>query len=571
MKALKYIVILAFCLAGAGMSAQNTSDEVIYKALTDEMARSLTGLKLDKYNPPFFIGNYMSDGRLFSAKASLGALIRSKESPMRTQSTRLMVGDYTLNDENFVGNSRNFSSGGSMLSLPKENDYLAIRRAVWSSLDRIYKSSLDSYSQKLTALKQQNKAENEKLDDYVRVQPTTYLMPTIPLKYNKAIWEKNIKEVSAIFKNYPGIQSSSVDIFFVNTVIYLTNSEGTRIKYNGNLACFLVNASTQAVDGEELRDQVIYYTPLIDQLPSVESIKKEVTQMAETLQARCSVSVIDEAYQGPVVFEGEALAELFNSKLFGYQGLFTSREPVYAVGMSNRSTNKMENTIGKRLCTENLSIVSEPKTKTFGNTPLIGSFEIDAEGVTPTNGLTLVDKGILKTLLSDRVPTPKVKESNGHTRFSIFGGYQKSPGVINISYANGHTYSDFIKKVATETAKNGLDYFYVIRKFQTTNPAQYAQQGNSGFTKPIAIYRVSVKTGEETMVRNAVVSEFPMLLLKYALCGTTEQVAYNTLRGQSMPVSYIVPRAMAFNDISIEKDNSPKAKLPIVENPLAIK
>jgi hypothetical protein len=391
------------------------------------------------------------------------------------------------------------------------------------------------------------------------------------LKYDKALWEKNIKDVSAIFKNYPNIQSSTVDVFFINNNTYLVNSETTKIRYNIGAACFFVNATTQAADGEVLRDQLLYYAPSNDQLPTVEKIKADVKQMADALQARRTASIIEEAYQGPVVFEGDALAELFGNKLFGWNGLLTTREPLYAVGSSRGSNNKIENKIGKRLCSENISIVALPATKSFAGTPLIGSFDIDAEGVVPTNNLMLVDKGILRTLLSDRVPTQKVKESNGHFRFSMFGGYQKSPGVIDISYAKGQSYTDFIKGITAETAKNGLDYFYIIRKFETANlSANNIQQGNSGLTKPIAIFKVSVKTGEEKMIRCANISDFPMLSLKYALGGTTEQFAYNTLRW-SLPVTYIVPKAMAFNDISIEKDNAPKAKLPVVENPLAVK
>lgn len=279
--------------------------------------------------------------------------------------------------------------------------------------------------------------------------------------------------------------------------------------------------------------------------------------MAETLCQRCKATIMDEPYQGPVVFEGSALADVFANKLFGWGGLLTARIPVSASGQNNGS-NKMENKIGKRICAENISIVSKPLTRQYNNIPLIGAFEIDAEGVAPKNDLALVEKGILKTLLSDRVPTPKVKESNGHSRFSVYGGYSKAPGVIHVSYAGGQSYADFIRTVAAETVKNGLDYYYIIRKLEGDN-------------KPLAIYRVSAKTGEETMVRCASITDFPMLSLKYALGGTSEEYVYNTLRWQSMGVSYIVPRAMAFNDISIEKDNTPKSKLPVVPNPLAQK
>jgi predicted Zn-dependent protease len=569
MKNMKYIIngclALAFCVLS---NAQTATDDVIFKALNDEMARSLTSLKLDKFSPPFFIGSYLSDGKTFSAKASLGALIRSKESPTRSSSYRLMVGSYELNDENFQGGSESYNSGGVTLSLPKENDYFGIRRAFWSMNDRSYKNSIDTYTQKLTAIKQQNKEESEKLNDYTRMSPVTFLMKDVNLKYDKALWEKNVKDMSAIFRNYPKIQSSSVDVYFINSTVYVLNSEGSKIRYTAALACVAVNASTQADDGEVLRDQLTYYALLSDQLPSVESMSQDIKKMAQVLETRCSAPIIAEPYQGPVVFEGEALAELFNFKFFGGNGLLTSREPVYAAGASRGSVNKMETKIGKRICAENISIVSSPGMKNFGNTPLIGSFGMDAEGVSPTDGLVLVDKGILKTQLSDRIPTSKVKQSNGHYRFNIWGGRQKAPGVIRIGYDKGQSYNDFLKTVSSETERSGLEYYYIIRCMETGNLANQIQVGNSGLPKPIAIYKVSVKTGEEQLIRSAVISEFPMLSFKYVLAGTADQAAINTLRGSSMPVSYIVPKAIAFNDVSIEKDNTPKSKLPVVSNPL---
>ncbi len=571
MKLLKYILALTLFLFTTNLSAQIASDSLVFKALSDEMSRNITGLKLENQKTPFFINSYLLDGQYFTAKATLGSLIRSIKTPFRNPSTRLMVGDYAINDENFVSGSRNYNSGGAYLALPLENNYLAVRRVFWSLLDGSYKTSIDNYTQKLAVLKQQNKDENEIIDDYSRTQPVAFLSPYKVQNFDNKLWENNIKKISLIFKDYPQIQTSSVDVLFVNSNIYSVNSEGSKIRNNMSVACLLVNATTQAVDGEVLNDQVLCYAPIGESLPTMEEISTKVTQMAKSLDKRRSAMVIDEAYQGPVVFEGDALAELFNNKLFSYNGLLTSREPIYAVVTSKGTNNKLENKIGKRLCVENLSVISKPKMKMFENTPLVGSFEIDAEGVIPDNELMLVDKGILKTLLSDRVPTPKVKQSNGHNRYSPFGARQKCPGVIDVSYSNGQTYNDLIKSVTRETIKNGLDYFYIVRKLETSNIGLFIQPNAMGFPKPLAIYKVLAKTGEETLVRCANISDFPMFSLKYALGGTNEKVAYNLVNSQLFPVSYIVPKAMAFNDVSIEKDNSPKGKLPIVESPLAIK
>ncbi|MDP4207386.1 MAG: metallopeptidase TldD-related protein [Bacteroidota bacterium] len=570
MKAIKYLLAICFVvISGLSSYAQNPSEEIIFKALNDEMVRSLSSLKLGKNNPPFFIANYVSQIKLYYAKATLGALVHSKETPNYNTNLRLMVGDYSLNDENFQSNIQSYSSGGAQLSFPKEIDYAAIRRAFWSMSDRSYKRAVDSYTQKKTALKQQNKDESEKVDDYLKTAPITLLMNDIPLKYDKKVWEKNIKELSAIFRKYPKIQTSSVDIYFTSTNNYVINSEGSKIKEPVAVACLLVNASAQAVDGESLKDQLTFYCPVADQLPSLERLKQDVNKFATELEYRCSAPVIEEPFQGPVVFEGNALVELLNNKLLGESGLISSREPVYATGITGGSVNKMENKIGKRICAENISIMSVSKTKSFGDTQLIGAFDVDAEGVVPSNGLVLVDKGILKTMLSNRIPTPKVKESNGHNRFGIWGNYMKSPGVIQVSYDNGQSYNDFLKTVANETTKSGLDYFYIIRRFETSNMITSVQYGSSGLSKPVAIYKVLAKTGEEKLVRLAVISEFPMLSFKYAIAGTTEQYVCNTMRWNSIPISYIAPKAIAFNDVSIEKDNAPKSKCPVVESPLA--
>ncbi len=570
------ILVLSFSANLLSLSAQDTkakatnSDDVVFKAITDEMNRSLTGLKLNTNQPPFFIANYFCDGQVYFGNATLGAVVQSKESPIRNGSFRLLVGDYKVTDENYQEAARGYS-GGQRVSVPFENDYLAIRRYFWSTLDKSYKSSIEKYAQKLTTMKQQNMDEKALFDDYTKVPPLVLKQNTSLVKTDQSLMEKYLKELSAIFKQYPGIQTSNVHLLAVNSNIYMVNSEGSLVKTAVTVAALAVNASAQAADGEILNDHLIRYASNSTQLPSLQSLQAEVSALARDLNNRCQAPIVKEAYQGTVVFEGDALAELFNIKFFGRNGLLSNREPIYAIATTKAMSNKIDNKMGKRLCNENLSFTTQSHLNTFNNTPLIGAFDIDAEGVKPVNNLQLVENGILKTLLSDRVPTASVPQSNGHSRFNLFGGYVKSPGVVNINYANGTSYETLLQNVAAETAKNGLQYYYIIRKLETSNFAKYFSQGSAELPKPVAIFEVSVATGAQKMVRCANISDFPMLSFKYILGGTTEQLPYNFLSNQQLPVSFIVPKAIAFNDISIEKDNSPKAKLPLVPSPLAAK
>jgi hypothetical protein len=547
--------------------------------MNDELNRNIAQLELEKYKPPFFVSYQLCDAQFLSIEATLGSIRYSYEGPRRSQNMRLMVGDYSLNDENFISGKQNISAGSDYLPLPLKNDYDAIRRSFWIMSDRVYKSAIEKYEQKLTALKQQNISEEEKLDDYSKIAPVSLIRESKTFPYNTAQWESITKDVSSTFKAYSHISASSVNVILENAVIYITTSEGTKLKIPVSIACLLVNANAHAEDGEQLNDHLLYYALTPDQLPMSDKIKHDIHTMADNLMALRNAPAMKDSYTGPVIFEGEASAELCAEKLFKGNGLIASREPIYAVENQNRgSLNKLDNKINQRIYPENITIKATPKIKSFDNIPLIGAFEIDAEGVVPKDELMLVDKGMLKTLLNDRVPTAQVKESNGYCRLVLMGSSvsaQKAPGVVNISYDNGETLKSLHKTVLAEAEKNGLEYIYVIRKLEVSNAGNRSsglQTGdrNSTVSKPIQIYKVLVKTGEEQLVRSAVISDLQMNAFKHIIHGTKEQIVYNTLLNSSAPVSFITPVALVFDDISIEKDKSTKSKLPIVPNPLLV-
>lgn len=586
-----FTAVLISILLILPVRAQNNAspaDDVIFKALTDELTRSSNEMVLNNYKPPFYVSYHLYDIKTLLIKATLGTVRQVQENPARSSNIRLMVGDYKLNDENFSGQAP-MMMVSNFLPVPLENDYEGIRRAFWISTDRLYKTSLQRYEQKLTALKQQNKADSEQIDDFTKAAPLTYISKEPDFKVDKAKWENVAREVSSVFNTYGDISASTTYIFVVKAWAYTVTSEGAKIKFPVNVTALLVNAYTQAEDGEPLTDHVLYFAPTPDQLPPVERMKMEAKQLADYMVALRNAPALKESYAGPVIFEGDAVAELFSQKLFAPNaGLFATREPVMAVerqGYEQSSATKFDNRIGQKIISPNLSVKAISRTKTFDGIPLVGAFEIDAEGVTPPDELILVQNGILKTLLNGRVPTSKVKESNGHMRLILNqNGYPyslKSPGVINISYQNGKPATSFRKQVLDEFAQNGLEFIYVIKKLQVPNPGMInvmtnAANRNLSVSKPVMIYQISTRTGEEKLVRSAIINDFHMSAFKQIPGGTSEQMVYNTAvskYGIIIPSTYIVPQALVFEDLNIEPDRGvTKTKLPVVPNPvLAVK
>lgn len=567
-----FVILSIVTLIGqTDLFAQTTREEVIFKAMDDELNRSMSHLKINEFRPPFYISYQLADGQSFTVMATLGAITLSTWSPVNVQNVRLMVGDYSLSNENFVGSG--FYSGGASLPLPLDNDYYAIRRSFWAATDQGYKRAINSYDQKLSALKQRNKSGEPIPDDFSKITPVSRVVNCSNLKYDKSRWEAVGREISAAFKAYTHISNSSVLLSFNNAIVYVTSSEGLKLKIPLSIACLWVNATLRGTDGEIFSEPLQYYALTPDELPSAERVKQDIKKMVDNISALSKSPVLTDAYSGPVIFEGEAVAELFIQKFFRNNTMVTSREPVYDIERQYQgNTNKMDDKINQRILAENITIKETPKLTVFNNTPLIGTFDIDSEGVEPQEELILVDKGILKTLLNDRIPTKKVMESNGHRRFALYGGFvstQKAPGVINIQYHNGYSSDEVRTQALKKAEKDGLEYIYVIRKFEVSNPGQNRSLMMArSLPKPIGVYRLNVKSGEELLVRSALISEFEMTRFKYITFGTDEQVVYNTMLNNSVPVSFIVPRALVFEDISIEPDKTAKSKLPIVPNPL---
>ena len=83
-----------------------------------------------------------------------------------------------------------------------------------------------------------------------------------------------------------------------------------------------------------------------------------------------------------------------------------------------------------------MNAVDDPGLKTFDGKGLIGSYEIDDEGV-PAQAVKLVDAGRLDNYLIGRQPVRDFPQSNGHGRAGITGPAHPMIGVLKITADNG--------------------------------------------------------------------------------------------------------------------------------------
>ncbi|TAL69060.1 MAG: hypothetical protein EPN82_08205 [Bacteroidetes bacterium] len=598
-------------------SQQSNSRDIIIKAVKDELGRNLNNLSLENLKKPFFICYNIHDLKVMSLKASLGAIVVSEVKPYRSLWSRIIVGDYKRTQENFFDpeSGGDFVSGFTNDELPLENDYDGIRRVIWKSTDEMYKRAAETYEKKISAINQQKLTpEDSALGDLFKAPVVNKKLSPVKFDFNKTKWESAAKEISGLFGTYPDIYKSEVTITFIQGDEFYINSEETETVFPVTLAAVQVNAYTQAEDGEPLFDQVLYYEVSPEDLPKLDAMKSDVKKMAENLVSLRKAKSFEESYTGPVLFEDQAVGEMLSQRLFSEnEGLLAIRKLIYSdpkfLLFANQMMGKsLDDKMGKKILADNLTIKSTPSKTEFDGKKLIGSYQVDMEGVVPPNELTLVDKGSLKTILNSRIPTPKLDGSNGSKRVKFQGSSVTSDigaGVIDFSFSETLK-RDELKKLLIEKAKEGgLDYAIIIRKLKSPASSIKTKMDESsimsfasGFekkgsvSKPIAIYKVSVADGKEELLRSAEIGSISLSTLKKIAGSSAQKFAYNTMLSQGggmsglfsfafgfagseswnlsgIPSSFIVPDAILIDEMDVQKEKRLiTGKLPVVVNPV---
>jgi hypothetical protein len=305
--------------------------------------------------------------------------------------------------------------------------------------------------------------------------------------------------------------------------------------------------------------------------------------MAGRLKKLKTAEVFDRNYNGPVLFLDQAASELTSASLFSQDDpLIAIREPLYADRnmkiFYGNNPNSLENKQNKKVIATDLTVKARPALKSYNNTPLIGHFEIDADGVVPQKELTLIENGLLRTLLCDRTPTRTIPQSNGHRRFAFFNNsisYITGPGIIELSGKKQSSTDELKAKLIEKAKEEGLDYAILIKKVIPR-----------AINYPVEIYKVSVTDGKETLIRSASINNVSLATLRKCIGISNQTTAYNMLVNvgpdngnlgaftpdiSGLPASFISPNGILIEEMEVE--GSPKnlsEEKPIVPNPVGM-
>lgn len=576
MKNLKIYIAIVLFAAGGSLTAQEAG-KVVHQAMEQEISRNLQNLHLEGMKDPFYIGLNIVDFNMLSIYSSLGALIRISESPYRYSfNNQVLVGDYNNNNLNYTDARAATYYLRTFSSLPLDNSVSEIQRKLWMMLDRSYKLSAEIYESKQSALKSSTQTEDVAgLPDFLKGEKILVEKPEIPLKYNNETLTKYANEISLALKSYNFLSNSWVRIVGYKANVFFSNSEGSKATYPSSLIRVVVNMETQGSNGEVLELYRMYHALNEIDLPAKDLVIKDAQAMAKTLSELRTAPVFDDVYTGPVLFEGQAAGEVIRKTLFyaKNENLFSARKQIMGTGTASLSQqNKIstDDRIDKKVAVEDLNVKARPAMTTFNGTLLVGTYPVDMEGTIPPEEVILIENGILKNLLCGRIPTAKMKASNGHLRVPLnLPNPIIVPGVIDVDYNNSMSGEDLKKKLIELAQSEGLDYALIVRDI-TPNQSELKE-----------VYKVDVKTGEEKLVKSASFKGLILNDLRKIVGASNQKRVLNTTAGEDLqhkfdylsgcPATFITPDAFLLKDIEINKSTRPiMNKLPIVKNPLEL-
>lgn len=504
----------------------------LLEALLTELDRSKAQLKMEHVDAPYYIEYRVSDVDDFGAEAAFGALRDSQHVRVRILRVVVRVGDYK--QDSYFGQAL-----GETSILPLDDDPIALRHQIWLATDEAYKAAGEGLAEKQAALKQFS-ADPNPVDDFAKAPVVTTIEPRVKLQLDEPAWKKTLEDATNLYRQYPDIQSVNASARFSAVNEYFVNSEGTITRTGKSTYSVQLAGSTQAADGMRLGRSPAWTVAKPEELPTRAKLVDESKNMLDTVMALRQAPIVEEEYRGPILFAPDAANDVV-AALVGQNVL--GRKP--QLGKPNRTTGAFATSYKTRVLPNFLSIIDDPTLQDFQGKSLVGSYDVDSEGV-KAQQVNIVDNGTLTNYLVGRQPIRDFTGSNGHGRAAPGSYPAPSLGVLLVKSSEAQSPQALKQRVIQMTTDQGKPYSYRVETM--------------GGLAPRLLYRVYAKDGHEELVRGAVFSELDVRALRSDLIAVGNDPLVSNRTGGA-PTTVISP-SLLFDELEVKRADTSKDKLP---------
>ncbi len=516
-------------------------------AMQAELDREKSELILPGMQRPYFIEYRLEDIHNYDLVANYGALTSESETHQRVVRVEVRIGNYAVDSSSSRGN-------GSLALAPGDDDPVALREALWSATDEAYKAALRGYAAKQAALKQFQNPPTA--NDFTPAKPVVLLEAIARLELDRVEWKRRLTEASGLYAIEPPMRSLADTVQYSTATLnaiavnrYTVNTDGTAVRHGYTGYQDNISVGGQAPDGMQVGRSNGTTAVTAAGLEGREALRKRALANLESFEALRRAPVVDaEDYHGPVLFSGDAAADVVN-RLF-VPNIDADRPEM---GTSARTQGAYQSSFRSPVLPPFLSVVDNPTLRLFDGKPLVGAYDVDDEGER-AESVTVVDHGKLVNYLLGREPVKDFPESNGHGRATLGGPAHPHAGVLVVKTAEPLTTEQLRAKLLALAKDQGRDVFEV----ETLGGGELA---------PRLLYRVSPE-GKRTLVRGAVFDELDQRSLRSEVLAAGGD-SYIAQEVSPLPSTTITP-ALLFADIAVKRGTQTQEKLPYYPPPPAV-
>lgn len=594
-----WVLLLALGAHPAAAAQQPTTEQpgaaersdVLLRAMRDELVRSTDTLQLEDLERPYFIEYAVVDRQSTVIEATFGATVNSEQAHTRSLRVDVRVGSHELDSSEFVAGRSFLRFGRSPRDLVRDDDYGALRHDLWLATDAAYKEALEQLAQKRAFL--QNRVQNEPVPDFSVEAAAVLVEPPVEPAFDAEAWQGTVRRLSGVFRDFPAIDDSSVTLRVERGHKYLVNSDGSVVRQPASLAVLRARAAIRAPDGMPLKHFVPFHERAVADLPAEAELEAAVRSMASELTALAAAPVLGD-YLGPVLVTGQASAEFFaqllGDELSGHRPPLIEDERM-ATMMPSRN---LANRLNRRVLPPSFEVVDDPTQASFAGETLIGSYAADDQGVR-SEPVTLIERGILRTLLMSRRPRREIPQSNGHGRAGTSGPATARPGNLLVRAEGGQSAAALKAALIGMARDAGIDYGVLVSVLDDPSVTGSELSGRSSIfdlmggggspsqlTSPILSYKVYVEDGREELVRGIGFRDVSVRSLRDIVASGEDHYVNNRfvesggggllrglgagLNGKDLPVAVVAPSVL-FEELEIERVGGPQQAPILLEHP----
>jgi len=550
-------MFLAFAALYATTGCAQVADDAVQRAMDDELQRSMQSLQLPGEAKPYFIAYQVEDIHVLDVQASLGAVGFSGERGWRYARVDVRVGDAKLDSSRMAGRQPIF------VELPVEDDYDGVRRALWLATDRAYKRALEDLAAKRGVL-----AAHDEPDRQPDQTPSPVLRATdadkTSARFDRAGTEAKLRELSRVFADSRDLEQSQVWLSQRMRRVWLANSEGSRVEKRVPEVQFGAAARARADDGLSVWDYDALSANDLAQLPAQADLAARLRALAQRVSEQRKAVRLADDYTGPVLFTGDAAANLFGGH-FAPQLWPAPRQ--YSNQAISAAGGGFERRIGSPVLPPGVSVSDDPLRADFRGEALLSAFSVDDDGVAAAKKELIVN-GRLKQVLCSRAPVGK-HCSAGNNR-----GVAAAGATLELVSEHPKTETALRSELARAAHDAELPYALEVERLLSSDALQrlvFGSQptwmGSGGQGEVVLRATLRYADGHGVPVRNVRLGNVDLRDFR-TVVGVGDAPALYAKGFGDRQIAFLVP-PLLFEELTASDDRSSTVKPPLLKNPLA--